>query len=57
MSCYSCKVDNSVLLAEACPHHPDTKLEYLVLAGLAAVSRWYKGKAKVRHIQDVTIPH
>ena len=27
VDCYSCKIDNPVVLAEACPHHPNTKLE------------------------------
>ena len=39
VECYNCKLDTPVNLAEACPHHTNTKLEYLALAGLATVAR------------------
>ena len=52
-----CKLDKPVVLSEACPDHMDTKLKYIVLNALANVAKWYKGKARIRQLQNVTFPH
>ena len=57
VECYSCKDGTSVNLSKACPHHANTKLEYLALSGLATVAQWYKMKARFRQTQNVTLPH
>ena len=57
VECYSCKDGTPVNLSKACPHHANTKLEYLTLSGLATVAQWYKIKARFRQTQNVTFPH
>ena len=39
VDCYSCTTNNLINLADTCPNHPNTKLEYLALASLATVSK------------------
>ena len=57
VDCYSCTNSNRVNLSEACPNHPMTKLDYLAVASLAHVSKWYKLKARFIQMQDKTLPH
>ena len=39
VDCYSCTTNNRVNLSDACPNHPNTKLDYLALASLVTVSK------------------
>ena len=55
VNCYSCTLDNPVNVAEACPHHIYTKLEYLALRGLVVVFRGYRTKARARQVDN--LPH
>ena len=57
VDCYSCTNSNRVNLSDACPNHPTTKLDYLAIASLAQVSKWYKLKARFLQMQNKTLPH
>merc|ERR1712143_41592 len=57
VDCYSCTNNTRVNLSDACPNHPETKLEFLAIAALAKVAKWYKVKARFLQMQNKTLPH
>ena len=54
--CYLCKGNVLVDAHVACSDHPETKLEYLVVAALTQVANWYTYKARMKMLRDVTPP-
>ena len=54
--CYRCKGDVLVDAKMACPDHPETKLEYLVIVALLHVTTWYNSNARKKILRNVTLP-